>query len=82
MTDDIVTRLSTEEMTKAYRKTFPTVVTVEDAMRQALEVFDEVERLRAEVNLWIDAAGRFAESETAQDHHNAIEYFMKAVRGE
>ena len=46
MTDDIVTRLNTEEMTKAFYKAFPTVVTLEDAMRQALKAADEIERLR------------------------------------
>lgn len=46
MSDDIVTRLNTEEMTKAFYKAFPTVVTLEDAMRQALEAADEIERLR------------------------------------
>lgn len=47
--DDIVTRLNTEEMTQAFYKAFPTVVTLEDAMRQALEAADEIESLRAEV---------------------------------
>ena len=46
MTDDIVTRLNTEEMTKAFYEAFPTVVTLEDAMRQALEAANEIERLR------------------------------------
>ena len=46
MSDDIVTRLNTEEMTKAFYKAFPTVVTLEDAMRQAVEAADEIERLR------------------------------------
>ena len=45
MTDDIVTQLNTEEMTKAFYKAFPTVVTLEDAMRQALKASDEIERL-------------------------------------
>lgn len=45
MTDDIVTQLNTEEMTKAFYKAFPTVVTLEDAMRQALKAADEIERL-------------------------------------
>ena len=49
MTDDIVTRLNTEEMTKAFYKAFPTVVTLEDAMRQAVEAADEIERLRDEL---------------------------------
>jgi hypothetical protein len=44
--DDIVTRLNTEEMTEAFYKAFPTVVTLEDAMRQALQATDEIERLR------------------------------------
>lgn len=48
MSDDIVTQLNTEEMTKAFYKAFPTVVTLEDAMRQALEAADEIERLRKE----------------------------------
>jgi hypothetical protein len=48
MNDDIVTRLNTEEMTKEFHKAFPTVVTLEDAMRQALEAADEIEFLRAE----------------------------------
>ena len=46
MSDDIVTRLNTEEMTKEFYKAFPTVVTLEDAMRQALEAANEIERLR------------------------------------
>ena len=46
MTDDIATRLNTEEMTKEFYKSFPTVVTLEDAMRQALEAVDEIKRLR------------------------------------
>jgi hypothetical protein len=46
MTDDIATRLNTEEMTKEFYKAFPTVVTLEDAMRQALEAVDEIKRLR------------------------------------
>ncbi|CAB4150206.1 hypothetical protein UFOVP564_7 [uncultured Caudovirales phage] len=46
MTDDIVTRLNTEEMTKAFYKAFPTVVTLEDVMRQAFEAANEIERLR------------------------------------
>lgn len=46
MSDDIVTRLNTEEMTEAFYKAFPIVVTLEDAMRQALEAADEIERLR------------------------------------
>ena len=41
-----MTRLNTEEMTKAFYKAFPTVVTLEDAMRQALKAADEIERLR------------------------------------
>lgn len=49
MTDDIVTRLNTEDMTKAYYKAFPTVVTLENAMRQALQAVAEIERLRAEL---------------------------------
>ena len=49
MTDDIVTELNTEEMTKAFYKAFPTVVTLEDAMRQALKAADEIERLRGQV---------------------------------
>lgn len=40
---------TTEEMTKAFYKAFPTVVTLEDAMRQALKAADEIERLRAEL---------------------------------
>lgn len=52
MSDDIVTRLNTEEMTKAFYKRFPTVMTVEDAMRQALEAADEIERLRRDVEFW------------------------------
>ena len=48
MSDDIMTRLNTEEMTKAFYKAFPTVVTLEDAMRQALKAADEIERLRSE----------------------------------
>ena len=47
--DDTVTQLNTEEMTKAFYKRFPTVMTVEDVMRQALEAADEIERLRREV---------------------------------
>ena len=46
MVDDIATRLNTEEMTKAFYKAFPTVVTVEDVMRQAFEAANEIERLR------------------------------------
>jgi hypothetical protein len=41
MADDIVTELDTQEMTKAFYKAFPTVVTLEDAMRQALKSADE-----------------------------------------
>ena len=52
MSDDIVTRLNTEEMTKAFYKAFPTVVTLEDAMRQALKAADEIERLRADRDMW------------------------------
>jgi hypothetical protein len=46
MEEDIVTRLNTEEMTKAFYKAFPTVVTLEDAMRQAFEAVNEIKRLR------------------------------------
>jgi hypothetical protein len=46
MANDIVTRLNTEEMTKAFYKAFPRVVTLEDVMRQALEGSDEIEILR------------------------------------
>ena len=46
MADDIVARLNTEEMTRAFYKAFPRVVTLEDAMRQALEASDEIEILR------------------------------------
>ena len=46
MVDDIATRLNTEEMTKAFYKAFPTVVTLEDVMRQAFEAANEIERLR------------------------------------
>ena len=46
VTDDITTRLNTEDMTKAFYKAFPTVVTLEDAMRQALSAAEEIERLR------------------------------------
>jgi hypothetical protein len=52
MSDGIVKRLNTEEMTKEFYKAFPTVVTLEDAMRQALEAADEIERLRADVMYW------------------------------
>ena len=45
--DDIVTQLNTEEMTEAFYKAFPTVVTLEDAMRQALEAADAIEHLTA-----------------------------------
>ncbi len=41
MTDDILSQLNTKEMTKAFYKAFPTVVTLEDAMRQALKATDE-----------------------------------------
>lgn len=46
MSDGTAPRLNTEEMTKAFYKAFPTVVTLEDAMRQALEAADEIKRLR------------------------------------
>lgn len=49
MNDNIVSRLNTEEMTQAFYKAFPTVVTLEDAMRQALKAANEIERLRARI---------------------------------
>lgn len=51
VTDHIVTRLNTEDMTKAYYKAFPMVVTVEDGMRQALKSIAEIERLRRQIQL-------------------------------
>lgn len=59
MNDDIVTRLNTEEMTKAFYKAFPTVVTLEDAMRQALEAADEIERLRYERDRYRETADNY-----------------------
>lgn len=50
--DDIVARLDTEKMTQAFYKAFPTVVTLEDAMRQALAAADGIERLRADRDRW------------------------------
>jgi hypothetical protein len=36
---------------------------------------DEIERLRAEVNLWMGAAERFAES---HPHYEAFQYYFRA----
>lgn len=63
--DDIVTRLNTEEMTEAFYKAFPTVVTLEDAMRQALQATDEIERLRIVVK-HLDKSLQHLESEIAR----------------
>ena len=72
VTYDIVTEL--RQQARAEKLSFPRTFLMAAAI--------EIERLRSEVNLWIGVAERFAESETAQHHHNAIEYYRKAVRGE
>lgn len=83
MSDDIVTRLNTEEMTKAYYKAFPSVVTLEDAMRQALDAVNEIERLRAKIKAFVH---EWELSERGV--HNGSEYFASVhklrqeVRGE
>jgi hypothetical protein len=61
MTDDIVTRLRTADQYWA------TVLFAESA--------DEIERLRAEVNLWMGVAERFAES---HPQHEAFQYYFRA----
>ncbi len=85
MSDDIVTRLNTEEMTKAFYKAFPTVVTLEDAMRQALEAADEIERLRADRNRWrkiCDYWYKASCSHNWRQDQAARRKYEKAVSGE
>jgi hypothetical protein len=62
-TDDIVTYL------RASRTRF----------NRHAEAADEIERLRAEVNIWMGAAERFAESDPKFD---AFAYYLKARRDE
>lgn len=75
MSDDIVTQLNTEEMTKAFYKAFPTVVTLEDAMRQALEAADEIERLRA--LLYIAESDRDHYHERFDLNQKALDFIYK-----
>ena len=92
MSDDIVTRLNTEEMTKAFYKAFPTVVTLEDAMRQALKAADEIERLRADRDRWVEIAQLWDGAYSAQTYIHGLDEIetadmarkaqAKAVRGE
>ena len=48
-----VTEMNTEEMTKRFHELFPAVITVDDLMRQAVNMYDEIERLRWELELAI-----------------------------
>lgn len=64
MTDDIVTTLRTMVQ-------FSNAVAGGVCWRAA----DEIERLRAEVNLWMGAAERFAE---AHPQHEAFRYYFQA----
>jgi hypothetical protein len=57
-------------MTKAYYKAFPTVVTLEDAMRQALKSIAEIERLRAEL------------AECQSEYQKLWGKYNRAVRGD
>lgn len=63
MTDDIVTRLR-----ESLEMIHPDPQDVRDAIK-------EIERLRAEVNLWMGAAERFAESDPKFE---AFEFYFRA----
>jgi hypothetical protein len=60
MTDDIVTRL----------RLWASVTEGDHVIEELHRAADEIERLRAEVNLWMGAAEKFAESE-------AMSYYLK-----
>lgn len=83
MTDDIGTRLNTEEMTKAFYRAFPTVVTVEDMMRQALELDFEIERLQEENETLKRLAFPRQNPEYKYFiHPDAVNNYVKIIRGE
>ena len=65
MTDDIVTRL----------RKYLSHIDEYELTPLAYEAADEIERLRAEVNLWMGAAEKFAESE-------AMSYYLKLKEDE
>jgi len=71
MTDDIVTRLRERGEWDTHpmggREWFPDELCEEAA--------DEIERLREEVNLWMGAAERFAES---HPQYEAFRYYFRA----
>lgn len=67
--------MNTEEMTKAYYEAFPAVITVEDAMRQALKV--KVDRDR-----WRDIADDLfvmLSAYLATEESDAMKNFVQAV---
>jgi hypothetical protein len=70
MTDDIVNRLRSEHKTEHNGITFKFAPTKDE-----LEAADEIEKLRAEVNIWMGVAERFAES---NPNFEAFLYYFKA----
>ena len=79
-----MTEMDTKEMTKRFHELFPTVITVDDLMRQAVNMNDEIERLRAEVTAWRKVANNehAAWSQCPADCLCLSNDFMKVVRGE
>jgi hypothetical protein len=76
-TDDIVTRLR-EELLTIERHGTESLNDLDHA-HLLVAAADEIERLRAEVNTWMGAAERFAESDPKFD---AFAYYFKARREE